>query len=225
VSDARHALYEERNEERNEERHEKVHVKICGVTSIEDAVMAVDLGAVGVNLIPTSLRVVDVSTARGIARAVGGRALVVGVVADLDVDAMRALRDAAELGCLQLHGGEAPDVLAPLLPHAYKALRIGSAADVAVADAYPGDHLLVDAKVPGALGGTGTTFDWALVVALAARRKLTLAGGLTPANVIAAVRATRPYCVDVASGVEREGKPRAKDAERVRAFIANARDA
>ena len=205
--------------------HLGVHVKICGVTSVEDAVMAVDLGAsaVGVNLIPGSVRVVDVKAARAIARAVGGRALVVGVVADLDVDAMRALRDAAELGCLQLHGSEAAGVLAALLPHAYKAFRIGSAADVAMADAYPGDHLLVDAKVPGTLGGTGTTFDWALVVALAARRKVTLAGGLTPDNVAAAVRATRPYCVDVASGVERAGDPRSKDAAKVRAFIENAR--
>jgi phosphoribosylanthranilate isomerase len=202
-----------------------VHVKICGVTSVEDALLAVDLGAsaVGVNLIPTSVRVVDVATARAIARAVGRRALVVGVVADLDVDAMRALRDVAVLGCLQLHGSEPASALAPLLPHAYKAFRIGSAADVAIAEAYPGDHLLVDAKVPGALGGTGTTFDWALVVALAARRKMTLAGGLRPENVAAAVRATRPYCVDVASGVEREGDPRAKDAAKVRAFIESVR--
>lgn len=201
------------------------HVKICGVTSVDDALAAVDAGAsaVGVNLIPSSARVVSVARAREIARAIGGRALVVGVVADLDVDAMRALREDAELGCLQLHGGEPPEALAPLLPHAYKAIRIGNASDVALAESYPGEHLLVDAKVAGTLGGTGQTFDWELVRGLARSRKLTLAGGLTPENVEAAVRAIEPYCVDVASGVEVEGRPGVKDRAKVKAFITRAR--
>jgi phosphoribosylanthranilate isomerase len=148
--------------------------------------------------------------------------IVVGVVADLDVNAMRALRDDAELSCLQLHGDEAPEALAALLPHAYKALRIGDASDVARADAYGSEHVLVDAKVKGALGGTGARFDWQLVVPLARTRHLTLAGGLTPHNVAEAVRIVRPFCVDVASGVER-GTPGVKDMDMVRAFIAAAR--
>jgi phosphoribosylanthranilate isomerase len=202
------------------------HVKICGVTSAAQAVACAEAGAsaIGVNFVPTSPRRVDVATARGIARAVRAaspRTLVVGVVADLDVSAMRALRDDAELGCLQLHGDEPPEALAALLPHAYKALRIGDASDVARADAYGGDHILVDAKVAGALGGTGARFDWQLVAALARARKVTLAGGLTPENVAEAVRIVRPFCVDVASGVER-GAPGVKDMDRVRAFIAAA---
>jgi phosphoribosylanthranilate isomerase len=76
---------------------------------------------------------------------------------------------------------------------------------------------MVDAKVKGALGGTGHALDWGLVVELAARRKLVLAGGLAPENVAAAVARVRPWCVDVASGVERA--PGDKDLARVRAFV------
>lgn len=201
-----------------------VHVKICGVTSVEDALACVDAGAssIGVNFIPSSPRRVSAKTARAISIAVGERALVVGVVADLELDAMRALKDDALLGCLQLHGDERPDVVAALLPHAYKALRIATEWDVARAGLYPGVYILVDAKVKGALGGTGRVFDWDLVRDLATARRLTLAGGLTPENVASAVRAVRPFSVDVASGVE-AGSPGKKDLSRVRDFIAAAR--
>jgi phosphoribosylanthranilate isomerase len=87
----------------------------------------------------------------------------------------------------------------------------------------PGDYVMVDAKVPGAIGGTGHAFDWGLVVGLASRRKLTLAGGLTPENVRSAVQRVHPWCVDVASGVE--SAPGVKDLARVKAFVAAARGA
>jgi len=195
-----------------------VRVKACGVTSVEDALACVDAGvdAIGVNLIATSPRFVDEATALAIAKAVGGRALVVGVVADLDADAMLALRERLELGCLQLHGDEPPEALAPLLPHAYKAIRVTRAEDVARADAYGGEHVLLDGAAPG----TGARFDWALAAPLAKRRKVTLAGGLGPENVDEAIRVVSPYCVDVASGVEAPGEPRRKDPARVRALVA-----
>lgn len=198
---------------------EPVHVKICGVTTVDDALACVALGAsaLGVNFVPQSPRRVTVARAREIARAVGDGALVVGVVADLAADDARHLALDAELGCLQLHGDEPPETLSALLPHAYKAIRVADPSDVARARTFPGDYLLVDAKVEGALGGTGATFDWDLVKELARERRLTLAGGLTPENVAAAVRAVRPYCVDVASGVERA--PGDKDLDRVRAFV------
>ena len=202
-----------------------VHVKICGLTSVEGALDAVLAGAsaIGLNFIAASPRCIDVGTARAIARAIGTRALVVGVVANLALEDMRALVRDAELGCLQLHGDESADTLGALLPHAYKALRIADASDVARASTFPGDHILADAKVTGMLGGTGATFDWSLVTSLARARKLTLAGGLTPGNVADAVRAVRPYCVDVASGVETA--PGIKDPARIRAFITNAQTA
>jgi len=198
---------------------------ICGLTFVADAVMSVDAGAsaIGLNFVPSSPRRESVGDAREISRAVRGRTLVVGVVADLGVGEMKALLKEAELECLQLHGEETAGVVAAMQPHAYKAMRVGSAEDVEDARRYPGAYLLVDARVDGALGGTGKTFDWALVRELATKRKLTLAGGLTPANVAEAIRAVRPYCVDVASGVE--SGPGVKDPEKVRAFIAAARGA
>jgi phosphoribosylanthranilate isomerase len=139
----------------------------------------------------------------------------------MDVAAMRDLRAATGVGCLQIHGDAvAPDVAA-LLPHAYAAVPIATDADVRHADAMPGEFVMVDAKVDGALGGTGRTFDWSLVVDLAKKHKLVLAGGLTPANVTAAIRMVRPFCVDVASGVE--SRPGDKDIAKVRAFVRAAR--
>jgi phosphoribosylanthranilate isomerase len=197
-----------------------VHVKICGITTIEDAELVVENGAsaIGLNLVPSSPRMIDVETARRIVERVGARTLTVLVVADRAAEELRALLLATGARCLQLSGDEGPEVLAELLPHAYKGVRIGSAADVKRAAQYPGEHLLVDAKVEGKLGGTGQIFDWALVEPLARARKLTLAGGLRPSNVADAIRAVRPFCVDVASGVEREGDPRRKDPEKVKAF-------
>jgi len=199
------------------------HVKICGVTTESDALMCVEAGAsaIGLNFVPSSARRVSVTQARAIARAVRGRTLIVGVVADMAVGAMRALRRDAELECLQLHGDESPATLATLLPHAYKAVHVATATDVSDARAYGGPYLLVDAHVEGALGGTGKTLDWSLVGGLARERKLTLAGGLTPENVVGAILAVQPYCVDVATGVE--SAPGVKDAARVRAFIDAAR--
>jgi phosphoribosylanthranilate isomerase len=202
-------------------------VKICGLTSVADAEACVRLGAdaIGLNFVPTSPRRVDEAKAREIVAAVGGSALVVAVVASLPLERMRALKEATGVGCLQLHGDESADDVRGLLPHAYKAIRVGSAEDVARAESMPGDYVMVDARVEGALGGTGRTFDWELVVNLAQRRKLVLAGGLTPENVGAAIARVRPWCVDVASGVEREGAPGVKDLARVRAFIDAARSA
>lgn len=200
-----------------------MHVKICGVTTVSDAIACAELGAsaIGVNFVPSSPRRVTVERAREIARGVARYPiLVVGVVADLGVDQMRSLVEEAELGCLQLHGDESPETLAPLLPHAYKAVRVATADDVTAARRFGGDYLLADAKVGHALGGTGETFDWSLVKELARERRLTLAGGLRPDNVARAIEQIDPWCVDVASGVE--SAPGIKDLDAVRAFIAGA---
>ena len=200
-----------------------VRVKVCGVTSVAQAVACVDAGvdSVGVNLVESSPRRVDEGVAAAIAREVGGRALVVAVVAGRSVEEMRAIKERTGVGCLQLHGDESADDVRALLPHAYKAVRIAGPADVAVAEAMPGEYVMVDAKVPGVLGGSGHTFDWSLVAELGKRRKLVLAGGLTPDNVARAVQMARPWCVDVASGVE--SAPGVKEAALVRAFVAAAR--
>jgi phosphoribosylanthranilate isomerase len=197
-----------------------VHFKICGITNVEDADLALEMGAssIGVNLVHRSPRAVDLETARRIAGHVGRNALTVLVVADLGADELRELLRTTGARCLQLHGNESVDLVGRLMPHAYKAVRVGSLADVTRAAEYPGEHLLVDAKVEGKLGGTGQTLDWSLVEPLARKRKLTLAGGLTAANVADAIAQVRPFCVDVASGVEVDGNPRKKDRAKLVSF-------
>jgi phosphoribosylanthranilate isomerase len=200
-------------------------VKICGVTTVEQALACAELGAdaIGLNFVESSVRRVDRTTARAVVAAVGSRALVVGVVADMTVAAMRGLLAQTGVGCLQLHGDESAGDVAAMLPHAYKAVRVAAPADVALAEAAPGDYVLVDAKVEAKLGGTGQRVDGTLVAALAKRRRLVLAGGLSPENVASAIAQVNPFCVDVASGVE--SSPGVKDMAKVRAFIDAARAA
>jgi phosphoribosylanthranilate isomerase len=202
-------------------------LKVCGITTVEDARVALDLGAdaIGLNFVPASPRAVTVDTARAIARVAAGRAVVVAVVADQDATQLTALRGATGIDWVQLHGSEPPALLNHLLPAAYKAVRIADTDDVQDAQRWTGDRLLVDAKVPGVLGGSGHTFDWSLVTELARRRSIVLAGGLSPNNVAAAVQQVRPWGIDVASGVEVPGQPRRKDAEKMAEFVRAARAA
>jgi phosphoribosylanthranilate isomerase len=194
-------------------------VKICGVTSVADALDCVRLGAdsIGLNFVAASPRLIDHPTARSIVEAVRGRTHVVGVVADMPIPEMRELKNRIGIDCIQLHGSESPEVVRSMLPHAFKALRVGGRQDLAPIDQMPGRDILVDSKANGVLGGTGTVFDWTYVTEIARRRRLTLAGGLTPDNVGAAVLAVRPWCVDTASGVESDC--RHKDLVKVKAFI------
>lgn len=199
-------------------------IKICGVTSVDDAEHVVRSGAnaIGLNFVHGSKRRVTFEQARPIVQAMLGRIEVVAVVANpTDLEA----KELRELGIewLQLHGDEPAARLTRLLPHAFKAVAIEDAADARKAASYPGERLLVDTKVPGASGGTGKVFDWQLVTDLALHRQLILAGGLTPANVAAAVRVLAPWGVDVASGVE--FVPGVKDPELVTAFVLAVRSA
>jgi phosphoribosylanthranilate isomerase len=203
--------------------HAMTRVKVCGVTSVADAQMCVDAGvdAIGLNFWSGSVRRCAESVAREIADAVAGRALLVGVFVDAPEPEIERLRAGVPLGCVQLHGAEPPALLARFLPHAYKALRVRDAGVLDEVRAFPGEHVLLDAYVPGAPGGTGATFDWTLAEQVARERKVTLAGGLTPQNVAQAVRAVRPFCVDTASGVE--SGPGIKDPALVRAFVERAK--
>jgi phosphoribosylanthranilate isomerase len=200
-------------------------IKICGITNVEDAFVAVAAGAdaLGVNFVKASKRCVDIETGRAIRDAVGSRVEVVAVVAARSLDELDELRERTHIDWLQLHGNEDASLVESALPNAYKAVGIATAADVAFARRLPGERLLVDAKVEGELGGTGRSFDWTLVRELAVERPVVLAGGLRPENVAEAVRVVRPFGVDVASGVESDD-PRSKDPERVRAFVRAARN-
>lgn len=198
-----------------------VWVKVCGVTRVEDAMLARDLGvdALGLNFVAASPRCIDLERAQRIRDAVSDGVELVAVVADLALPALETLVSALRPDWVQLHGAETPEFLDSLLPGAYKAIHVREAEDVEVADAFGGRRILVDAKVPGQLGGTGVAFDYSLTAALARRRELVLAGGLTPSSVAMAIAQVRPFGVDVASGVEPQGHPGLKDSALMRAFV------
>ncbi|HEY8430448.1 MAG TPA: phosphoribosylanthranilate isomerase [Sandaracinaceae bacterium] len=198
-------------------------VKICGVTSVEDALACADAGAdaIGVNFWPGSKRRCELDVAERIARAVGDRVRVVAVFVDAPLEEIARVREATGIAWVQLHGREPASMIEALSPCAYKAVRPTSELDVREALALPGDELLVDASVPGVPGGTGRTCDWSLAARLSRARRVWLAGGLRAENVADAVRAVRPYGVDVASGVERSAG--VKDHALVRAFVRAAR--
>lgn len=201
-------------------------VKICGVTTPEDARTAVDAGAdaVGVNLWPQSKRYADDAAARAVVDAIPPGVLKVGVFVNAPVAEVRARVAALGLDRAQLHGDETPAEFATLPSgQLVRVVRVRDEASFAGGAGWAPSLFLYDALVDG-YGGAGVTAPWALVSRLA-RRPFLLAGGLTPENVADAIAATRPDGVDVASGVEIDSAPGRKDPERVRRFIQAARDA
>lgn len=200
-------------------------VKVCGITTVADARACVALGvdALGLNFWPGTPRCVSLERARQVADAVGDAVELVAVFVDASVEEIRRVREITSLRWVQLHGVEPPAQVEALLPEAYKAVGVADAGDVRAALGYPGDKLLLDARVPGAMpGGTGHAFDWALATEVARRRQLVLAGGLHAGNVAEAVARVRPWRVDVASGVERA--PGVKDLAKVEAFVRAAKE-
>jgi len=203
-----------------------VKVKICGITSYEDAAAAVELGAdaLGFNFYPASPRYVEPAIARAIIRRLPPLVTTVGLfVNETPEEVCRAAR-AAGVGVLQLHGDETPDYCGrlsgwPLI----KAVRVGAALDAAGLEDYEVQAFLLDARDGALYGGTGKVWDWSLAAALSVRVPVILAGGLRPDNVAEAIRTARPYGVDVSSGVE--SSPGRKDRALVRAFIEEVRNA
>lgn len=197
-------------------------IKFCGITSLDDAERAVSAGAWAVGLIfwPDSPRACDPDEAATIARALKRRAEVVGVFVNATLDEVAAMADAAELTMLQLHGDEGPVFCGEAARRTgcrvIKAVRVRSGADIQALEAFHTDFHLLDSHSPGRRGGTGETFAWELARAHRGPIPVILSGGLKPENVAAAIAATRPYAVDVASGVELS--PGKKDPDKLQAF-------
>lgn len=195
-------------------------IKFCGMTRREDAVAAADLGAdaIGFVLWEGSPRHVDPVQARAIAGALPPWVWRVGVFVDAPLESMRQAVDLIGLDVVQLHGDESPDVARALRTRVIKAVgRAGLAAENAIAAWDDDVLLLVDAVDPVRRGGTGERADWSLARSLASRRRIVLAGGLSPDNVADGLRAVQPYAVDVASGIE--ARPGVKDKAKMRAFV------
>jgi indole-3-glycerol phosphate synthase len=201
----------------------RVAVKVCGITSEDDARMVAQAGvdAVGLVFWPNSPRAVDVETARRIARALPPFVLRVGVFVDATPETLRRTAEEVGLDVLQLHGDEPPEALRGLPRRVVKAIRVGEGFRAEDALRYEGvaAGILLDTKAPnGRPGGTGLSFDWSQARLLRERTSfLALAGGLDPDNVRIALTAVRPDAVDVSRGVE--SSPGRKDPQKVRAFV------
>ena len=199
-------------------------IKFCGITRVQDAQLAVDLGAwaVGVILWPGSARACELPEAELIARTLRRQVEVVGVFVNATLDEVTRTVDAIGLTMVQLHGDEGPSFCGEVARRTgakvIKASRVRDQGDITALNAFHTDFHLLDAHVPGMLGGTGQTFDHDLVAARRSHVPLILSGGLTADNVGPAIAATHPFAVDVASGVE--SAPGIKDPELITAFAA-----
>jgi phosphoribosylanthranilate isomerase len=201
----------------------RVLVKVCGITSVEDGLMAARAGADALGLVfwARSPRAVTLEQARGIAGALPPFVVRVGVFVDAAPAEVARAAEAVGLDVLQLHGDEAVEACRAAPRRVIKAVRVGPGfqpeAAVRYRDAVAG--LLLDTRDDRGLpGGTGRRFDWSVACALRAELPfLGLAGGLDPGNVAGAIRETDPDLVDVSSGVE--SAPGRKDEAKVRAFV------
>ncbi len=227
-----------------------IQVKICGITNLEDARVAIQAGAdyLGFVMYAKSPRYVTPEQVKAMVEALraeyaqelrkndhekslssGPFPALVGVFVNVTGHRIAQILDETGLDYAQLHGAEPPIEVERLAGRGYKAISptsVEMAVEMARWYAHlgvpEGPQLLIDAHAPGAYGGTGARADWHAAAAVAERYpRVLLAGGLTPDNVAEAIRAVRPWGVDVSSGVEAE--PGKKDPEKIRAFVAAAK--
>lgn len=204
-----------------------IRVKICGITTPEDARAAVEAGAdaLGFVFFRKSPRHAPPDVVKAIVKALPPFVLSVGVFVDEEAGTVRELMDQCGLTLAQLHGGETASYCECLGRPIIRALRLRGPGDLLALAEYKGRAqvrgFLVDAFSEKEYGGTGQVADWGLAAEAAKSADILLAGGLTPENVQEAVRQVRPYGVDVSSGVE--VSPGRKDHAKVRAFIEAAR--
>jgi phosphoribosylanthranilate isomerase len=205
-----------------------VHVKICGITSLADALASVDAGAhaLGFNFYRHSPRYIEPSDARRIIEQLPDSILSVGIfVNEPGAEDVARLANEARVQAVQLHGDEPPSYCRNLKNlFVIKALRVGPEFEPTQAEQYETDAILLDGFISGSYGGAGKTFNWSAATQLRPLvSKLFLAGGLNANNVAAAIAAVQPYAVDACSGVE--SVPGRKDLAKVRAFISAAQEA
>jgi phosphoribosylanthranilate isomerase len=198
-----------------------MRVKVCGITRREDAVLAVELGAVALGFVfwPRSPRAVTAAVVRQITDGLPPFVSRVGVFVNESQASVLSTATEAGLTCIQLHGDEDASAYVDMPSPVIKALPVGEGFSLsAVQDLPPRVTPLLDAHDPTRRGGTGRIIEWTVAAAAAKLRPVILSGGLTPGNVKGATAAVRPYAVDVSSGVE--AAPGIKDENKLRAFFA-----
>jgi phosphoribosylanthranilate isomerase len=196
-------------------------VKVCGICRVEDAQLAVMLGASAIGFIfwPSSPRYCHPAEAQAIASTLPAHITAVGVFVDQPVDEVIGIADRVGLGAVQLHGNEAVADFDRVRQPLIKAVPVTNTFAAGDVDGLPaGVTVLLDAHDPVRRGGTGRTIDWGVAAQVAARRRTILSGGLNAENVREAISHVHPHMVDVSSGVE--SAPGVKDRARLEAFFA-----
>ena len=210
------------------------HIKICGITTLADAVASVEAGAdlIGFNFYPPSPRSISAGECARITRLLTKEfpaIRLVGVFVNMPVEQVKSILENCSINYAQLHGDETPETLESLQGKAYKAFRGIPHSKILNQFTLKGigntPAFLIDASVQGLYGGSGVTADWQSAAQLARKYPgnpgtctgMLLAGGLNPENVAAAVEKVKPWGVDTASGVE--SAPGRKDAQKMKAFI------
>ncbi len=196
-------------------------VKICGITSEEDARTAVEAGADALGFIfyPRSPRYLSPDRVREITRGLPGRVCRVGVFVDEDPHEVKRLARFCGLDLIQLHGNESPEYCSLFSPSVLiKGVTLRGESDLHSLGQYPVKAILVDAYDPIQRGGTGKTCDWSLARKAGEKHRIILAGGLNAGNILTALEEVLPGAVDVGSGVEE--RPGKKAPEKVRRLLA-----
>ncbi|MDY7030493.1 MAG: phosphoribosylanthranilate isomerase [Thermodesulfobacteriota bacterium] len=199
-------------------------VKICGITNMSDASLAVDLGADALGFIfyKKSPRSISKESARNIIRGLPPFTSTVGVFVDEHINIIKETVAFCNLDLLQLHGSESPAFCSSLNKRVIKALRIKEREDLEVIRSYGVCAVLLDTYYQDLHGGGGKTFNWQFATeAKRFTKRIILAGGLHPENIFEAIEIVNPYAVDVSSGVESE--PGKKDPDKLKAFIKTAK--
>lgn len=205
----------------------RCRIKICGITRVEDALTAAQLGvdAIGLVFYEQSPRAVTIAQAQRILQALPPFITTVGLFVDAAPAVINAILQQLPLDVLQFHGSESPAQCRCYARPYVKAVRMRPNIDLpALIEAHAeAQGLLLDTYLPGVAGGSGQTFDWSQVPN-ALKKPIILAGGLNSNNVAQAIHTLRPYAVDVSGGVEAEVKG-IKSAAKMAAFVEAVRQA
>lgn len=199
-------------------------IKICGITRLEDAQKAVELGVDALGFIfSKSPRRVDAEVATEIIKDLPPFITTVGVFVNESMDVVKHIASVCRLNVLQFHGDELPEFCSQFSRKVIKSFWVKNPDDLSMLPGYKGivSAYLLDSRVEGKRGGTGKVFDWELAKIALPYGRVILAGGLTSENVKEAIKAINPYAVDVSSGVE--SAPGKKDHEKMKKFVAAVR--